>query len=345
MGSRKELHEISPTRRGVLSFASRGAIGLGLASVAGINARRLSAAPVSKVSIAQSRTGYTCEGALLAAREQGYFRDEGLDIDAIAVSGAGDAAAQMMTGKIDAMMDPAWTLVPPLLPEGMKIGEMVATVGLQRGSMSIVVASDSPVRTLSDLRGLKISAGNRWRFMFGQPFATAGLDPKKEIDWQPPLPPAKVAEAIAARQVAAAMVHQPFAAAIESSGIGRILLAQNSPPLQDDYCCSVIVPGESLRSDRKRAAAITRALMRGSAWLRAHPSEGARLEVDVKHVSARLADNERAMASLDFFPSVEVARRNTLDILQRFGRLGLIDPATYEPAILDQIFTPVTQEL
>jgi len=181
--------------------------------------------------------------------------------------------------------------------------------------------------------------------MFGQPLATAGLNPKRDIEWQPPLPPTKAAEAVKARQVAAAMVHRPYPAALESSGIGRILLAQNSPPLQDDYCCCVILPRQLVRADQKKAAAITRALMRGSVWIRSHPSEGARLEADVKHVSVSLADNERAMATLDFFPLVETARRNTLDILQRFKRLGFIDSAIDEPTTLDQIFIPVTQEL
>src|SRR5256885_11108419 len=47
--------------------------------------------------------------------------------------------------------------------------------------------------------------------------------------------------------------------------------SQNTPPLQDDYCCAVIVPGALVRSDLPKVAAITRALMRGSAWVRAHP--------------------------------------------------------------------------
>ena len=222
---------------------------------------------------------------------------------------------------------------------------MIATAGLQRGSMSIIVASDSSIHRLSDLRGQKVAAATRWQFMFGQPFATAGLNPNRDIEWQPPLPPTKAAEALKARQVAVAMVHQPYPAALESSDIGRILLAQNSPPLQDDYFCCVILPRGLERADPKKAAAITRALMRGSAWIRSHPSEGARLEVDMKHVSGGLADNERAMASLDFFPSVGTARRNTLDILQRFKRLGFIDSATDELSVLDQIFIPVIQEL
>jgi hypothetical protein len=51
------------------------------------------------------------------------------------------------------------------------------------------------------------------------------------------------------------------------------------------------------------------------------------------------------MAALDFFPSVEGARRNTLDILQRFQRLGFLDQATDMQAVLERIFVPVTGEL
>jgi hypothetical protein len=79
--------------------------------------------------------------------------------------------------------------------------------------------------------------------------------------------------------------------------------------------------------------------------VRAHSSESAQLEVEVKHVTASLADNQRAIATLDFFPAIEVARRNTLDIVQRFKRLGFLDQTTNEEALLERIFVPVTGEL
>jgi NitT/TauT family transport system substrate-binding protein len=141
------------------------------------------------------------------------------------------------------------------------------------------------------------------------------------------------------------MVHQPHATVLESSGEGRILIAQNTPPLQDDYCCAVIVLEALVRSDRHKVAAMTRALMRGSAWVRTHPSESAQLTLDLKDATVSLADNQRAMAALDFFPSVEVARRNTLDIVQRFKRLGFLAQTTDEQALLEGIFVPVTGEL
>lgn len=249
-----------------------------------------------------------------------------------------------MKGNVDAMQDPAWALVQPLLPTGMAVGDMVATAGLQRGSASIAVLADSLIRSVAGLRGLKVSAGDRWRFIFAEPFRAAGLDVQKDVEWQPALPPAQVGPALRNHQVAAALIHQPFAAVLESSGQGRILIAQNTPPLQNDYCCCVILPGTLIRADRPRAAAITRALMRGSAWIRAHPSAASELEVAIKQVTVSLADNRRAMAALDFEPAVQAARRNTLAILRRFKRLGLLGRTADEVALLDRIFVPVTAE-
>lgn len=306
--------------------------------------RPLARASTSKVTIAYSQAGFTCEGALFAAERQGYFRDEGLELTALPVSGPPQLQAEMLKGTIDAGQDPAWTLVPALLAPGMQAGDLVATAGLQRGSACICVAATSTIRSAAELRGQKVAAAPRWRAMFGQPLSAAGLDPGKDVDWQPGLPGPAVAEALRTGAVAAAQVHQPYAAAIESSGAGRMLLMQNMPPLQDDYCCSVILPGKLVREDRGKAASITKALVRGASWVRAHPAETAQLEIDVKHVHRSPADNAAGMKQLDFFPSVGIARANTLDVLRRFRRLGFVPANTDEVALLAQIFVPVTSD-
>jgi ABC-type nitrate/sulfonate/bicarbonate transport system substrate-binding protein len=125
-------------------------------------------------------------------------------------------------------------------------------------------------------------------------------------------------------------------------GDGRILMAQHTPPLQDNYRCAVVVPRTLVHADRQRAAAITRALMQDSGWIRAHPDESAQLLAEGKRVTASLEDDRRAMAMLDFFPSVDVAQRNTLAIVQQFKRLGLLEHATAERGLLERIGMPVT---
>src|ERR1700730_5978061 len=287
-----------------------------------------------KVTIAHSKVGFTCEGTLFVAQQQGYFRDEGLDLSTVGLGSFAECVPEMLKGSVDATQDPAWALVAPLLPQGVQVGDFVATAGLQRGSSCICVAAESPIHSAA-----------RLRVSFGEPLKIAGLDPKKDVDWQAALPPGVVASALQEKKVAAAQLHQPYAAGLEALGVGRMLLMQNMPPLQDDYCCSVIVTQKLVRDDRAKAVAVTRALMRGARWIRAHPVESAQLEIDARHVSANAVDNQRAMASLDFFPSVEIAGRNTLDVLQQFKRLGFLDAAVDENSLLAQLYVPVTDDL
>ncbi|HEY8885331.1 MAG TPA: hypothetical protein VIO35_08470, partial [Chloroflexota bacterium] len=140
-------------------------------------------------------------------------------------------------------------------------------------------------------------------------------------------------------------VFEPFSATLESAGLARSLVVQDMPPMQMDYCCSVIVPGALLRADRSKAAAITRALMRGSAWAAAHKAETAQLEVAGKYIKATLADNQSAIGTIAFVPSVTAALANTRDVLGRMIKLGFLDPATDVPGLLNQIFMPVTADL
>ena len=105
------------------------------------------------------------------------------------------------------------------------------------------------------------------------------MNPLKDIDWQPQPAYAAVA-ALSKGDVAAAMAIEPFSAMLESSGAARSLIVQDMPPMEMDYCCGVVA-GSLLRTDRPNAAAITRALLRGSAWAAAHPTETARVVVAV----------------------------------------------------------------
>src|ERR1700738_2782396 len=122
------------TRRGVLRGIGRA----GLAAAVGIGA-------AGKVTIAHSKVGFTCEGAIFIAQQQGYFRDEGLDLSTVGLGSFAECAPEMLKGSVDATQDPAWGLVAPLLPQGVQVGEFVATAGLQRGSSCICVAAELPL--------------------------------------------------------------------------------------------------------------------------------------------------------------------------------------------------------
>src|SRR5258708_15501652 len=114
--------------------------------------------------------------------------------------------------------------MPHWLPPGVKLGDAVATAGLQRGCASLLVAKGSPYQGIADLKGQKVAAAPPWRFIFGEPMAQVGLNPLNDIDWQPaPLAEPAVAALLANKTVAGAMALEPISATLESAGLARSL--------------------------------------------------------------------------------------------------------------------------
>jgi NitT/TauT family transport system substrate-binding protein len=329
-------------RRTVLRRAGGAALGA-LAASSAVSTAYGQAASAATVLFANF--GFTCEAPIFVAAAQGYFKDEGLNVTLTGTAGPPENFARFKAGTGHAAMIPAFALVPQWLPPGIQLGDAVATAGLERGCFALVVAADSPYRAVADLKGQKVAAAGPLAYVFGEAIANAGLDTKKDIDWQPPIPYPGVAAALANKTVAAALAIEPLASTLLASGAVRALLVQDRPPMMMDYCCSAVLPGALVSGDRSKAAALTRALMRGSAWAAANPAAAAQMEVDGKHVQATLAANQNAIGMIAFAPSVASAQANTRDVLGRAVKLGFLDAATDVPALMNRIFMPVTGEL
>jgi ABC-type nitrate/sulfonate/bicarbonate transport system substrate-binding protein len=106
----------------------------------------------------------------------------------------------------------------------------------------------------------------------------------------------------------------------------------------------------AVTSDRSKAGAITRALMRGSAWAEAHRSETA----EVMRPSMTLPslreitqeDMEAALAMQAFVPMAEAARPILVDEFDQYVKYGLsVDTPMTAATLVNRIFFPVTGEL
>ncbi len=348
-GDREDMESpVAPTsraaysRRAVLGLAGKGVAAAAVGSLFGAGALTPSRArAASTATILYTGLGFTCEAAGFVALARGYFRDEGLDATLVGYSGT-DSYALAMQGKADAFHQPAFFLAPALLPPGIDLDDIVATAGMERGCNSLIVAADSPYRTLADLKGQKVSAAPPWRFVYGEPMAQAGLNPHTDVDWQPQVPFPQIGAALANKSVAASAAIEPFSGNLVASGAARALVVQDMPPMMMDYCCSVVMPSALVRADRSKAAAITRALMRGSAWAAKHPVRTAHLEVARGYVQATFQVNRTAIRSIAFAPSVSAAVANTRSVFERMVKLGFLPPTTDVSSLLHQIFVPVT---
>jgi hypothetical protein len=106
----------------------------------------------------------------------------------------------------------------------------------------------------------------------------------------------------------------------------------------------------AVRGDRSRAAAITRAFMRGAAWAEAHRPETAQVMRPSMVVPVRREltqeDMEAALAMQAFIPMAGAARPLIVGQFDEYMRYGLpVDPPMDAASLIDRIFLPVTDEL
>jgi len=322
------------TRR---TFATTGAVLAG-AILAGAAPAVVGAA--SQVTI--SHAAFSGMAGFSAAIARRFFADEGLEVNAIVAPA--DNGPQVAQGTIHATHAIAWTLVPPFLASGLSVGDLVATAGVQRGGIALVVPPSSPIRTIADLRGQKVAAAPFWRVMLSRPLSELGMDPLRDVDWQAAMGAPQASQALLTGEVAAASIADPLATTMEAAGTVRILTKTNSGPLAVNYCCALVMGSALVRSDRAKAVAITRAVARGYAWADANKAEAGRLQVQLGHVTGSPEDNARAALTVNYMPAAAEARRNALDRLMDAQRFGFVDPSFDVLGAVDRIFLPIAGE-
>jgi sulfonate transport system substrate-binding protein len=330
----------------VLVAAGRLAVGAGLlAAGVGHTSRAFAAAQLlgdaSQVTIGGATL--SCQAPVHIAAAQGFFRDEGLDARVVDFGGAVQQA--LADGTADAFMDTPWFIVPPRLLSGLDFGTFVVSAALQQGCGALVVPPDSPVESPFDLAGQTI-AGNE--FLFGTAIAATGLDPTTEINW---MPAPSLEQAISTLQEGGGPVQIMHARGfyLESAGQARTIVTNNTPPADHDYCCCAILPARTIETDRTKAAAITRAMMRGAAWAQQHGPETAELMVAKLAATGEnvsLEAMQSALSRMTFAPQAESARPALVNQIDRYLRFGMpVQPPMDATEIVRRVYVPVTGEL
>jgi NitT/TauT family transport system substrate-binding protein len=120
---------------------------------------------------------------LSVAKYLGYFTEEGLDVNLIAVGGSNEVALAISAGAGDVgLASPGQALVGMQSPESLNL-KFFYEVNY-RSIWSVTVKPDSPIRNIKDLKGKKVgmAAMGSAALTFGKALAAeAGLDPVKDI--------------------------------------------------------------------------------------------------------------------------------------------------------------------
>lgn len=120
---------------------------------------------------------------LSVAKYMGYFKEEGLDVDLLAVGGSNEVAIAVSQGAGDVgLASPGQALVGMQSPQSLDLKYFYEAN--YRSIWSLTVKPDSPIKSVKDLKGKKIgmAAMGSAATTFGKALAAeAGLDPNKDI--------------------------------------------------------------------------------------------------------------------------------------------------------------------
>jgi NitT/TauT family transport system substrate-binding protein len=211
----------------------------------------------------------------VVAKYLGYYAEEGLDVDLIAVGGSNEVAIQIGLGNGDVgEATPAQAVI------GMQDGAAAPldvryflNVGY-RNIWSISVPADSQIRSIAELKGKRIgvpalgSAGTT----YGKAYLRSnGIDPATEVSWIPIGAGAQAVAAIRQGVVDAVVFWDAGLARLELSGVQLRPLAIDEK-LQRIPDISLLAKQETIKTRPKMLIGFARALSKATDFTLANPA-------------------------------------------------------------------------
>ncbi len=258
-------------------------IGLFLALVGGVAVAALASpdkAAAETVRIAHSTwVGY---GPLYVARDKGFFKNHGVDVELIVMEDPKDRFPAMLADKIDMIASTVDTGILYLKkPDQFKY---VVAIDDSDGGDGIVALKD--VKSVADLKGksVAVSEGSVSEFYLNVLLEKAGL---KESDLKPVnMAAPEAGAAFVAKKVDAAVTWEPWLSRGKQTDFGHLLVdSSTTPGLITDV---ITATSDYVDKHPKETKAVVDAWNEAVAYVRAHPDESN--EIMAKGVGGWLKD-------------------------------------------------------
>src|SRR5213075_614912 len=240
--------------------------------------------------------GLTCEAPIFTAVENGFFKEEGLDVELVKCEWATYKDA-LALGSYDVTHHLVMYFLKPI-EQGL---DVKFTAGIHRGCLRVQAGVNSDIRTVKDLRGKRIGVPGMGTppFIFANRVLGAnGIDPSKDVTWLV-FPAGELGLALDKGEVDAVADSEPIRSMLLAQGKVRNIADQAADmPYADEYCCAVLVNGKFLSRNPKASAAATRALLKAAKWVEANPKAAAKLSVERKYLASTADQNTIAISQI-----------------------------------------------
>ena len=285
--------------------------------------------PTGGKNLTKIRVGYigiTCEAPIFCAVENGFFKEEGLDVELVKCEWS-KYKDVLALGGFDITHHLIMYLLKPI-EQGL---DVKFTAGIHQGCLRVQAATGGNIKTVKDLRGKRIGVPGMGTppFIFANRVLTAnGIDGSRDVTWTV-FPAGELGLALGKGLVDAIADSEPIGTLLLANGKVRNVVDQaTDAPYKDEYCCAVVVNGKFLANNPKAAAAATRALLKGARWVEANPAAAARLSVEKKYLASNPELNTVAISHLRYVPSVSGAEDAVKSAAKEMKTAGMLSPTT-----------------
>jgi NitT/TauT family transport system substrate-binding protein len=289
-----------------------------------------------RIKVRVGYIGITCEAPIFSAVENGFFKDEGLEVELVKCewSRYKDVLA---LGGYDITHHLVMYFLKPI-EQGL---DVKFTGGIHTGCLRVQASSKGNIHKIEDLRGKKIGVPGMGTppFIFASRVLGAnGIDAMKEIEWRV-YPAGELGLALDKGEVDAVADSEPIGSLLLAEGKVRNIADQaKDAPYKDEYCCAVVANGKWLAANPTAAAAATRALLKGAKWVETNPRAAARLSVEKKYLASNPELNTTAIGNLRYIPSVFGAKQAVDSAAAEMKKAGMLGPSTDVAALVKKAF-------
>lgn len=280
-----------------------------------------------------------CAAPMYIAIENGYFEDEGLDVEQVTVDAAHVSEA-IGADQVDVGMGLIGKLLQPL-ENGLPIK---FTTGLHTGCTKLLVPGDSDIKSITDLKGKKIGVpglADAATVVAKRSLSAAGIgvtEQNMEVEFsvysRNDLP-----QALENGAVDAIALGDPTASiAEEQYGLTALIDTATDPEYKDEYCCAAFVTSKLAAENPAAAAAFTRAVQKASQWVQENPDETAKIIVDKQYISGDVDFCAQILKTYNYKPSVQGGYDALKQNAQELTEIGILKEGTDATKFADNAY-------
>lgn len=275
-----------------------------------------SARPARAATPGHFRVGFIAEpahGLHFLAREKGYFKEQGLDVDLYQFKSAGEGVIALKAGQLDIG---TFGSAAPLLYISQGV-DFTIFGGMMIGGQAVITRPErlAELKTLENYRGkkvalVKLSTGD---VVFRLALKRAGLDPSRDFTRIEFPSPGTVVEAVLKGEVDAGIVFSPHFSLAEKRGLA---VAHFIADFYPDYTCCRLTANTAdftARTDEYRR--FLAALIKAYRFYRTNPDETVRIFTDALKIDEDVIRKDTYTRQV-FESNPDPLRKGTLEFWQ-----------------------------